>query len=298
MRTLDLGGVRVDRIVEIDPLWVDAFWFYRNIDRATLDRNAAWLGPRLYDPAARTFAISFHSWLVRAGGLNILVDTCNGNHKERPTMLWQHRLKLDTYLRALAAHGLTPDDIDVVMCTHLHTDHVGWNTRLDDGRWVPTFKKARYVFSRREFDHHVARQAENPAVPIGHGSFRDSVLPVVEAGLVDFVADDHALFHDLEENVRLEPSYGHTPGHVCISLEGRTDRALITGDAIHHQIQLREHGLVNVGDFEPEKARATRLSLLNRCCDEHRLMLTCHFVGPTAGYIRRDGELFDIEHLE
>lgn len=291
MRTLDLGGVRVDRIVEIDPLWVDAFWFYKNIDQAALDRNAAWLGPRLYDPTARMFAISFHSWLVRAGGLNILVDTCNGNHKERPTMHWQHRLKLDTYMRALAAHGLTADDIDVVMCTHLHTDHVGWNTRLEDGRWVPTFRNARHVFSRREYEHHVARQKETPDVPIGHGSFRDSVLPVVEAGLVDFIDNQTEVAGCLS----VEQTPGHTHGHVAYRLRSGGEEALFCGDVMHSPIQIA-HPEVNSGYCSlPDVARRTRRRVLEDAATNGTLIMPVHFGAPHCGHVRRQGDGFRFE---
>ncbi|SMF36930.1 Glyoxylase, beta-lactamase superfamily II [Tistlia consotensis] len=298
MQTVDLGRITIDRIVEIDLLWVDPVWFYPNITPEILARQAGWMGPGLYSAAENKLAISFHSFLIRSGGLNILVDTCNGNHKERPTMLWQHRLASDTYLRNLAAQGLSPEDIHVVMCTHLHTDHVGWNTRLENGAWVPTFPKARYIFARKEFDHYCRLQEQAPDRPIGHGSFADSVLPVVEAGLAELVETDFSLFHELDEAVGLEPSHGHTPGHVFISAKGRHGSAVITGDAIHHPIQLREPSLVNLGDIDPAQASRTRQALLARCADDRTLMLTCHFPAPTAGYVRRDGDVFDFDYRE
>lgn len=298
MKTVDLGKVTIDRIVEIERQFVDPFWFYKNIDQEVLDRQADWLGPQLYDPKTNQLAIGFHSFLIRANGLNILVDTCNGNHKERakPEMHWQHQLKLTQYQADLAAQGLSFDDIDIVMCTHLHTDHVGWNTVLEDGRWIPTFKNAKYIFSKQEFDHHVARQAATPDVPTGHGSFADSVLPVVEAGLVQFVDNNFKLFHELEENVYLEPSPGHTPGHVCVCVNGHKGEALITGDAIHHPIQLREKHLINVGDFDHDLATKTRYEILDRCAENRTLMLTCHFPTPTAGYVRKVGDLYDFDY--
>nr|WP_232372502.1 MBL fold metallo-hydrolase [Acuticoccus mangrovi] len=257
------------------------------------------MGPRFFSAAENRFAISFHSFLIRSGGLNILIDTCNGNHKTRatPAMYWQNQLKLDSYMKNLAALGLTTDDIHIVMCTHLHTDHVGWNTRLENGEWVPTFKNARYIFGREEYDFHVAKQASQPGVPIGHGSFADSVVPVVEAGMVEFVDSDFRLL-ELDTKVALEPAPGHTPGHCCVALEGDAGQALITADTIHHPIQMREPWLDNVGDLDPAVARATRQAVLGRCADEHLLMLTSHFVEPTAGYVRRDGELFEFDFSE
>lgn len=297
LRQLDLGKVTVDRIVEVDPMWMDADWFYRNLEGGMLLRHSSWLGKRLIEPEKRLLAISHHSYLLRVNGLNILVDTCNGNHKQRPTMLWQHDLKLDSYLNGLSERGLSPDDIDVVMCTHLHTDHVGWNTRLKDGAWVPTFRNARYIFSRSEFEHHVSRQRESPNTPVGHGSFQDSVLPVVDAGLVELVDNDFSLFHDLEDSVRLEHAPGHTPGHVFINLQGTNAAAVITGDAIHHPIQLREHELINVGDYEPVLARRTRTSLLERCCGDGTIMLTGHFPSPTACRVIYENGQYDFRYI-
>ncbi|MEC9433904.1 MAG: MBL fold metallo-hydrolase [Pseudomonadota bacterium] len=299
MTHVDLGGTTVDRIVELDPHWIDPFYLFKNIDQPTLDRCADWLGPMLWSPQLNRLAISYHSFLIRAGGRNILVDACNGNDKDRFGMPWTHRFKYTRYLSDLARHGLTPDDIDVVTCTHLHCDHVGWNTRLEDGRWVPTFPNARYVFSREEFEHHRRRFDAWPVDggPYGYGSFQDSVLPVVEAGLADFVANDHVLRRELDEHVRLEPAPGHTPGHVFVSVKGREGAALITGDAIYHPIQLREPWIAGVGDFDEETAVRTRRAMLDRLSDGDEIALTCHFPDPNACRIRRDGDRYGFDFI-
>jgi glyoxylase-like metal-dependent hydrolase (beta-lactamase superfamily II) len=298
MRTLDLGRITVDRIVELDPYWIDPFYLFRNMEQEVLDRNAIPLGERLFNKALNRLAISYHSFLIRCGGLNILVDTCNGNHKERPGMPWVHQFKLDRYLSDLSKQGLTPDDIHVVMCTHLHVDHVGWNTKLDNGRWVPTFRNARYLFSKQEFEFHRERWKKATDKPYGYGSFDDSVLPVMEAGLVELVSNDHRVAHELDAGVCLEHSPGHTPGHICVSLSGESRRALITGDVIYHPIQFREPQLIAVGDFDEELAKRTRARIIERCAVETVTMLTCHFPDPTAGYVRRDGERFTFEFAQ
>jgi glyoxylase-like metal-dependent hydrolase (beta-lactamase superfamily II) len=210
-------------------------------------------------------------------------------------MPWVHQFKLDRYLSDLSKHGLTPEDIHVVMCTHLHVDHVGWNTKLENGRWVPTFRNARYLFSRQEFEFHRERWKKSTDKPYGYGSFDDSVLPVVDAGLVDFVSNDHCVAHETGAAVCLEHSPGHTPGHVCVSLSGASRQALITGDVIYHPIQFREPHLVAVGDFDEDLARRTRASIIERCAGNGLAMLTCHFPDPTAGYVRRNGAQFIFE---
>lgn len=299
MRTIDLGGVTVDRIVENESLWLDPFWLFHNIDQPTIDRNLTWMQDFLFDRAANRISLSFHSFLIRAGGFNMLVDTCVGNHKDRPGTPFWNQLAGDRYMRDLARHGLTPADIHMVMCTHLHVDHVGWNTRLENGRWVPTFPNARYIFGRDEFEGHAARQAATPETPINRGSWHDSVLPVVEAGQAELVGFDfiHAL--GLEERVTLIPTPGHTPGHFCVNVEGHRSQGLITGDAIHHPIQFREPHLVNNGDMDVPRARATREALTERLADSGELMLPIHFAGPTAGRIRREGaESFMFEFID
>lgn len=299
MRQLSLGSITVDRVGEIDEMWVDGSWLYPNMEAGTVRRHASELGPRLVDPAQEKLCMSFHSFLVRTGGKNILVDTCNGNHKNRlPAMPWQHMLQSQHYLENLARLGLRPEEIDVVMCTHLHTDHVGWNTRLLDGRWVPTFPNARYVIAKQEFDHYARMQAEKPEARIGHGSFQDSVLPVVEAGLADFVDMNHLVVGNLDEGVWMEPACGHTPGHVTVHVKGAGREAIMCGDIVHHPIILLEPSLTNMGDFDPPMARQTRRQLLERCAGSSALLLAMHVPSPTAGHVHTCGPHFKFSFVE
>jgi len=299
MQQLSLGSISIDRVGEIDQMWVDGNWLYPNMEAGTIRRHAAELGPRLVEAEHEKLCMSFHSFLIRTGGKNILVDTCNGNHKHRlPKMPWQHMLQANTYLNNLQRLGLRPEDIDVVMCTHLHTDHVGWNTRLLDGRWVPTFPNARYVIAQQEFEHYARLLRENPGTRIGHGSFEDSVLPVVEAGLADFVDLYHLVDGTLEEGVWMEPACGHTPGHVTVHVQGGGQQAIMTGDIVHHPIVLIEQWLTNSGDFDPAMARQTRRKLLERCAGGSDLLLAMHFPSPTAGRVEACGERFRFRFLE
>jgi glyoxylase-like metal-dependent hydrolase (beta-lactamase superfamily II) len=250
-----------------------------------------WLGPGFIDPEADRVYLSFHTYVVRTRHLTILVDTCNGNHKERLSMPAWHRLNTP-YLEELAKIGLQPADIDVVLCTHLHADHIGWNTRLVDGQWVPTFPNARYLMGRAEFEHWHRLHQSGPAMPVNRGSFVDSVLPVVDAGQAVLVETDHVIQRDESEGVWLEPSVGHTPGHVCVHVEGGGRHALLAGDAIHHPVQLTYPDLAIAADFDRPRAAQTRRSLVERYADTKTMLLTAHFPTPTAGYIVRHKDEF------
>ena len=228
------------------------------------------------------------SYLVRTSHHTILIDSCIGNDKERPTRSPWHLKTDDTYMRGLAAHGIGPEDIDFVMCTHLHSDHIGWNTRLENGRWVPTFPNARYVFSEKEL---VAWRDE------GHEKFsrvpyEDSVLPVVEAGRADLVSNDFAL----DDEVWLEPTPGHTPDHLAIALASNGADAVMCGDLVHCPVQCRHPEWVPWPDWDAELAKRTRRAFLDRYCETGTLVCTAHFPLPSAGRIERAGDAFRFEY--
>ena len=193
--------------------------------------------------------------MTTVGGKTILIDTCVGNHKSR-----KHRPKWDMmntpYLDRLKAAGVTPDQIDMVMCTHLHVDHVGWNTRLDNGRWVPTFPKARYVFGKTEFDYWSETHARTPAPPFG-----DSVLPVVEAGLTQMVEGAA----QLDENLKVEPAPGHTPGTIAIKFESKGEKGLFCGDILHHAVQVYHPEWNSFACLDQENARKSRRAAIEHC---------------------------------
>ena len=210
-----------------------------------------------------------------------------GNDKNLLTEGWDHRN--GPFLSDLEAVGITPEDVDFVLCTHLHTDHVGWNTRLENGRWVPTFPKAKYLFTEIEWE---TTQAYHQTNPLDH--YVDSVLPVMEAGQAQLVRTDFAL----DDEVRLEPSPGHTMGHVCVHLSSQGQQALITGDFIHSPVQCLEPEWIMRADADSEMAGKTRRRLLERCCENKLVVCATHFPEPSFGHVMIRGDAFDFEFLK
>ncbi len=205
-----------------------------------------WLAPNHYDPKSNKLLLSVHSWLLQLDGRKILIDGCCGNQKSRPQRPAWHMLNTP-WLDRLAAAGARPDEIDLVMCTHLHHDHVGWNTQLKDGKWVPTFPNARYVFSKLDFDYFHKLDNDPATAPTEFGSFRECVVPVVEAGRADLVTGPHVL----DEFIEILPAGGHSPGHFYFRLNVGGDRAMITGDVFHHLLQVLVSGLELPEEFRP-----------------------------------------------
>jgi glyoxylase-like metal-dependent hydrolase (beta-lactamase superfamily II) len=272
------GDMTVHRIVELDAPFLPALEMLPALTPELLDENRGWLQPHSLG-AGDVFNLCYQSYIVRTPHHTILVDSCLGNDKDRARPEWH--MKTDgTYMRALAAAGLTVQDIDFVMCTHLHGDHVGWNTRLVNGEWVPTFPNARYVFSRRELGATEAadRQSRNPA-------YQDSVLPIVRAGKAELVADDY----QLGDHVRILPTPGHTEGHVSFCFGRKRDEVVMTGDLIHVPLQTRYPELSFARDKDPVLAATTRRAFLERYCDTPTLCCTAHFPSPSAGRIKRRG---------
>jgi glyoxylase-like metal-dependent hydrolase (beta-lactamase superfamily II) len=240
-------------------------------------RSHAWLRPHFATAEGRLVA-SIHAFVVESRGRTIVVDTCVGNDKRRALGAWN--LLSGPFLHDFAAAGFAPERVDTVVCTHFHSDHVGWNTRLVDGRWQPTFANARYLASAVEHRH--LRSLDDPAE---RELLADSVQPVVDAGLFDWVASDHAITGD----VRLEPTPGHTPGHVSVRIRSRGAEAVITGDLMHHPVQCADPNVCSRFDDDAAEARATRLRFLHEQADRDVLVLGTHFAAPTAGRIVTEG---------
>jgi glyoxylase-like metal-dependent hydrolase (beta-lactamase superfamily II) len=258
-----------------------------------LSKHMHWMAPLHFDPAEGKFRTSVRSFLVKTGRHNILIDCCGGNHKNRPYFPRFHQKK-HAWIDRLAAAGVGPEQIDFVMCTHLHADHVGWNTVLRDGRWKPTFPNAKYIIHR----HELARW--NPADPAyrfsPHNEFtwEDSVLPVIEAGQVVAVDDGYAL----DDVLSVEPAPGHTLAHVAINLESRGQRAIFSGDVMHVPMQIHYPHWGTSLDDDPQLGIQSRLGLLERCAETRTLMLPTHFV-PNAGcFIARASDGFAPEWNE
>jgi len=282
--TFSVGDMTVHRIVELDAPFLPALAMLPALTPERLDENRSWLRPHSLD-ADDVFRLCYQSYVVRTPHHTILVDSCLGNDKQRPRPEW-HMKSDDTYMRALGAAGLTVGDIDFVMCTHLHLDHVGWNTRLVDGEWVPTFPNARYVFSRRE---HAATEAANART--ADAAYEDSVLPIVRAGRADLVDDDF----QLGDHVRILSTPGHTEGHISLCFGSRRDEVVMTGDVIHVPLQTRYPELSFAFDTDPALAATTRGAFLERYCDTPTLCCTAHFPSPSVGRIRRWGEGYRLE---
>ncbi|MFF3013441.1 MBL fold metallo-hydrolase [Streptomyces sp. NPDC057939] len=241
-----------------------------------------WLRPDFADPDG-VLRLSSHSFAFSVGGLRVLVDTGIGNGKQRANPAW-HDLRTD-YLQRLTAAGHPPESVDLVILTHLHTDHVGWNTRDVEGEWVPTFGNARYLTSRTEREFWASYPMDGPRLQM----FRDSVHPVEDAGLLDLV-DVPAEGLDIVPGLRLVPTPGHTPGHLAVRLDSRGATALITGDCVHHPVQLPHPGIGSCVDIDPARSEETRRALLGSLAGTDALLLGSHFPPPTAGTVSAHGD--------
>ena len=287
MRMQRIGNVKVHRLADAGRVPLPVPRFFKSPDWAAIEREAEWLAPNHIDTAAQMILTSFHSFVVETPNFTIMVDTCIGNDKDRVGTKPFHMASSD-YLERLLVLGFAPEDIDYVMCTHLHADHVGWNTKLENGRWVPTFPNARYVFAKTEYDYWAKRCAERPDGPWQEASYFDSVLPVVEAGRADMVSSDF----ELDKGIHLEPTPGHSPGHVVLHVVSGGREGLFTGDVLHHPVQAAHPEWVPVFCQDPEMAGKTRRRLLERVCDTPTVLFPAHFCAPTAGHIVSRGDAF------
>jgi glyoxylase-like metal-dependent hydrolase (beta-lactamase superfamily II) len=280
-----IGEVTVGKIVELEVTGGSRFILPQASYEAVLP--IGWLQPDFADERGR-LKMSIHALVVetqsgKTGSRRIVVDTCLGNDKEnRRIPTWN---KLQTrFLANLAAAGHPRETIDTVVCTHLHVDHVGWNTMLVDGRWVPTFPNARYLMGRIEYKHWTSQQDREDMTAI----LADSVTPVWEAGLVDLVETDHRIC----DEISLVPTPGHTPGHVSVRISSRGEEALITGDFMHHPCQIARPQWSSTADSDPAEARRTREAMLTTFAGTPTLVIGTHFAGRTAGRIVRDGNAY------
>jgi glyoxylase-like metal-dependent hydrolase (beta-lactamase superfamily II) len=286
-----VGDVQLCRILESEAPNFDPLVFFPDTTAGDWQPYRHWLSPHPRGTGPGLLTMTMQAWLVRTRHHNILVDTCVGDGKVRRGLHappeW-HLARGGALLRSLAQAGLGPQDIDCVVCTHLHSDHVGWNTRLEDGRWVPTFPRARYVMSARELAHWQAVHRDTPLVHLD-----DSVLPVVAAGQAELVADDHAV----DDAVRLEPAPGHTPHHVAVRIDSGGAGAVITGDLMHSPVQVwQPHWRVRF-DHDAGQAVRTRLDFLAQHAEANTLVCGTHFPSPSFGHVRAAGGGFRFEAL-
>ena len=284
--TLTAGDLTIHRLIEQETTFLPALDLFPGLTADVLAENRAWMKQAKAIDDNDVLILCFQSYIVKTPHHTILIDSCIGNNKPRPTRPKWNMKTDDTYMRSLKAAGISVDDIDYVMCTHLHVDHVGWNTRLENGRWVPTFPKARYVFAKGEYDYWTEQhaKAELPA-------FGDSVLPIVEAKKAEIVGHDFSI----GDHVRLLPTPGHTPGHVAFTFGRGKDDAVFSGDLMHSPLQTRYPDLAPKFDVDPVQAVATRRSFMERYCETDTLCCTAHFPSPSVGKIRRKGNAFSCE---
>ena len=284
MRPQVFGKVTVEKVAELPRLPLDPAWLMGNATRDGIAEERSWLGDDFIEAGTGRLIISVHSYVVRTPRHTILVDTCCGNGRHRGLDSPFHNLTTD-YLKNLHAVGLQPEDIDLVFCTHLHVDHVGWNVVERDGRFVPTFPNARYLFNREDFEHRLDYDRTGRGSFMTRTAFRECVLPIVEQGRATFVDCSHVVEHDLDHDLTLVSLPGHCPGHTGLKITGPGGRALITGDAIHHPVQLPRPDWFCAADVDPVRSSQTRRDLIEAYADTDLTLLSGHFAGPTAGRI-------------
>ena len=287
-----LGEFGLTRVIELEGPGFVPGELFPDATADVFEAHAGWLVPRHVDPDTGRLVMCIQTYVVRTPRHTILVDTCVGNHKPRPGRPAWH-LRDGPFLADLAAAGVRPEAVDFVLCTHLHVDHVGWNTRLLDGRWVPTFPNAKYIFARREYDFWEARLREAVAAGRGKDSpFADSVLPVMEAGQAVLVDMDH----EIEDGVWLEPAPGHTEGSVVINLRSGDSHAVLTGDVMHHPVQLLRPDWSSGFCEDKAQSHRTRRAIIERYAETDTLVAPAHFASPTVGHIVRAGDCFGFRY--
>jgi glyoxylase-like metal-dependent hydrolase (beta-lactamase superfamily II) len=293
MKSLSIGAVGISTVVESlrVPMSFAEFLPEAAAAHGVLEAARTWLEPRFADLSTGMGFLDFHTYVVRTPRCVILIDTCVGDDKDRGGHKFFHKLKTP-WLANLASAGLAPEQVDFVMCTHMHADHVGWNTRLIDGRWVPTFPRAKYVFARTEFEHR--RRNHQAAASAGYGTYADSVLPVVETGQAVIVDDGY----EVDGHLRLEPAPGHTPGNVSIQLESRGERGVFCGDVLHHPIQVSHPEWSAAFCEDRVQSTTTRRSFVAAQADTGTIVMPAHFPAPTAGRIRSQGARWRFDFLD
>ncbi len=284
MNTWQIGKVKITRVIEIEVAGGSRFILPEATPEAVLP--ITWLAPHFMNSAGKLI-MSIHALVIESAGKRIVVDTCLGNDKQRDIPAWN--MRAGPFLDDLAAAGYPRDSIDTVLCTHLHVDHVGWNTMLENGRWVPTFPNARYLMGKTEFEYWTSDVTGQDYGDV----ISDSVMPVFEAGLVDLVATDHKL----TDEIWLEPTPGHTPGHVSVHISSEGKQALITGDCFHHPCQIARPAWTSSADYDPEQGINTRQELLRKYAENDVLIIGTHFATPTAGYLRKDADQYYLKTL-
>jgi len=288
--TFKVGDITIHRIVEQEGGFFDPLTFFPSLTPEVLAENKQWMTEGGYLDDKGQVVLCIQAYLVQTKHHNILVDSCVGNDKPRASRPFWDKLKLDTFEKNLAATGVRMDQIDYVMCTHLHVDHVGWNTRLENGNWVPTFDKAKYVFSDKELDYWTDQAKKDPEA---NAPIVDSVLPIVAAKREQVVKSDF----ELNDIVKLIPTPGHTIDHYSVQVGKPGADAVITGDMIHSPLQAKYPELGMRADYNSPQAGESRRKLFSCICDTSTLVCTAHFPSPSSGRMKKDGNGFRFEKV-
>jgi glyoxylase-like metal-dependent hydrolase (beta-lactamase superfamily II) len=291
MSGLAIGAFSVGRVTELEFPAFPAMEFFPAATPEMVERARRELPGRIGSDGK--IVMSFHSFVLKTGRYTIVIDTCCA--KSRPGRGQFDQGKRD-FLGDLAALGVTPEQVTHVMCTHLHWDHVGWNTRRVDGQWVPTFVNAKYIMAKREYDHWNAVYADQNAGSdnIHAMAFEDSVLPIMRAERAVLVEDDF----ELDTGVSLEPCHGHTPGHVVVNVASQGRKGVFIGDAIHHPMQLRFPELSSRADGDMNASRVTRRALIEKHADAGTVVMPHHFATPSCGTIEKAGDGFRFAFIQ
>jgi glyoxylase-like metal-dependent hydrolase (beta-lactamase superfamily II) len=285
MRQTKIGDVTISSIIERHGPWRKPEAMFPAWDPVVGQKHLAELDPVVYDPESGMLIVTYQTFVVRTPHHAILVDTCTGEDKGYgPPMDFPKKPWLDGF-RAL---GLSVDAIDYVFCTHLHIDHTGWNTKLEGGRWVPTFPNAKYIFHRKEYEHWEKAAAGGPPYVHDPNVWRMNCQPIVEAGRAVLVDENFSL----DDTLFLSVTPGHTPHHCCVHIRSKGQEAIVSGDMMHHAVQCREPDWSTIFCWDPKMAAQSRLRFLEQYAGSDTLVMPIHFPAPTAGYIEADGARF------
>jgi len=284
--TSRIGDIEVARVYET-TIFVKASSWFPDLEEGALAPYLPWLVPHYYDPATGLLPMPIQSWILRSAGKIVLIDTGFGNDKIREGYPEADRIRTP-YLARMKEIGIRPEDVDVVICTHLHLDHSGWNTLLEDGRWTPTFPNARYIWSLA--DQKDARQlatGPNP-FPFTRGVYADSIKPIIESGQAQPITGDFAL----DENILLRPTPGHSPGTLRVDVTSGDNRAVFCGDMLHSPLQIPLWNISSAGDFDKDMAAKARHELLSFCAEKNAVLVAGHFAAPHVARIYMENGSF------
>jgi glyoxylase-like metal-dependent hydrolase (beta-lactamase superfamily II) len=281
-----IGEATITRVEETNKPVYPLRQIFPQVTDDILAQHQHWMAPHHYEAETGRIRLAVHSWLLQVGGKKILIDCCCGNHKKKPGRPFWEDLN-EPYLDRLAAAGARADEIDMVMCTHLHHDHVGWNTMQKNGKWVPTFPNARYVFNQPDIDYFSKIDADPTEGPAELGTFRECVVPILDAGKADVVSGQKQRLNDF---IEIDSAPGHSPGHVVFKLESKGQRAVFIGDVLHHLLQVYYPDWNFPKNSDAEQAKQSRRKVLDLITSTDALMIPAHVGFPFSGRIEKTAD--------